>query len=97
MCYLPGITIEHQGLSLREFAKPPFPCLTPARMVNTGIYICIKSVFPRDRLRPCGSGHILNKPYPDDRLYTFKSILPWNYQPYWSAILIRQYLAIHTQ
>jgi hypothetical protein len=46
------VTVEHQCLALEQFAQPPLPRLTPARMIDCRIHVRIETILLRCQLIP---------------------------------------------
>src|ERR1700675_2762208 len=49
-----GVAVEHESLTLEDFAQTPLLCLAPARMIDGWIDVRIKAVFTRSRFVPTG-------------------------------------------
>src|SRR5208337_3155963 len=91
------VPIEHQGRPLQEFTEAAFLGLAPARMVDVRIHVRIKAVFAGGGLLPGVQRLAAGEADADDRLGALESVLPWNHDAERSAVLIRQYLAVHAK
>src|SRR6202140_3441150 len=95
-CHL-VVSIEHQRRALQEFTQAAFLGLAPARMIDAWIHVRIETVFAGSHLLPGVQGLVAGEADADDRLRAFESILPWNYDAEWSAVLIWERLAVQTE
>src|SRR3954468_2596420 len=83
-------------MCLEELWQTPFSRLTPTRMVDRGINVRIETVFLSGGAVPSGRRHVFYKLYFDERLYAFEAVLPRDYHPHRSAILVGQCFAVHS-
>ena len=77
-------------------ADAPFSRLTPARMINFGIYVRVETIFVARCHRPAGIGHFFDKAHTYDALDTLEAVLPGGYEPNRRAVLIWQHLAVNS-
>src|SRR6266851_9430821 len=83
------VTVEHQRLAREQFAQSALPCLTPAWMIDRGIYVRIETVLLRCQLVPGGCRLPFREPNAHDGLDALETILPRQGQAQRRAILIR--------
>src|SRR6266576_1886472 len=71
-----------------------FAFLTPARMIDIRIHVCVKAILIRCELVPECSWLLGHKLDFRQRLGTLKSVLPWNDESKRRAVLIAQRFAV---
>src|SRR5205085_5324992 len=95
--HLVAITVEHQCGALTKFANAPFRRLAPARMVNVGIYVRVKTVLAGRCLVPCSRRLIVHKFNFDNRLDALEAVFPGNDDADRGSVLIWEDLAIQSK
>src|SRR5882672_3765009 len=90
-----AITIKHERGALEDFAEAAFLRLSPARVVDAGIHVGVKTVFIGSHAVPGGWRQLLLKLDLDERFDALETVFPRENHANRRAILIRQCFAIH--
>src|ERR671911_352479 len=94
---LVGVPVEHQRLAFEQLTDTPLAGLTPAGMVNIGIYIGVESVLIWSGDVPGRLRRGLAKANLHDRLAAFEAVLPRHDETERRAVLVGQRLSVHSR
>src|SRR5579859_731124 len=92
---LVGIAVEHERVTLEEFADATLFSLAPAWMVLSGIYVGIETILKRTGAVPRCGRLAGDQRYLHNALDALEAIFPGNYKPHGRAVLSGQRLSVH--